>query len=71
MNKVYCVVAVLVLLAASSALASSRVTDIELSFQNGQTVARLEIDGTVRFSHQTEVAKDGKPFRVIVDILKA
>ncbi len=71
MNKVYCIIAVLVLLAASSALASSRVTDIELSFQNGQTVARLDVDGTVRFSHQTEVAKDGKPFRVIVDILKA
>ncbi len=71
MNKVYCVIAALILLAASSALASSRVTNIELSFQNGQTVARLDVDGTVRFSHQTEVAKDGKPFRVIVDILKA
>ncbi|MCK4373462.1 MAG: AMIN domain-containing protein [candidate division Zixibacteria bacterium] len=71
MNKVYCIIAALILLAASSALASSRVTNIELSFQNGQTVARLDVDGTVRFSHQTEVAKDGKPFRVIVDILKA
>jgi hypothetical protein len=71
MNKVYCIIAALILLAASSALASSRVTNIELSFQNGQTAARLDVDGTVRFSHQTEVAKDGKPFRVIVDILKA
>ncbi len=71
MNKVSCIIAALILLAASSALASSRVTNIELSFQNGQTVARLDVDGTVRFSHQTEVAKDGKPFRVIVDILKA
>ncbi len=70
MNKIYCIIAALILLAASSALASSRVTNIELSFQNGQTVARLDVDGTVRFSHQTEVAKDGKPFRVIIDILK-
>lgn len=55
---------------AGGALAS-RVTNVEVMYQDGQTLARIDIDGTVRFSHQTEIAKDGKPFRVIVDILSA
>jgi len=71
MRKLSCIVVALVLLAASSALASSNVTNIELTWQNGQTVARIDVAGGVKFSHQTEVAKDGKPFRVIVDVLTA
>jgi len=71
MKNVCCIVVALVLLAASSALASSNVTNIELTWQNGQTVARIDVTGDVKFSHQTVVAKDGKPFRVIVDMLQA
>jgi hypothetical protein len=50
---------------------ASQVTNVSLQYQDGQTVARIEVDGSVRFTHQTEEAKDGKPFRVIVDILAA
>jgi hypothetical protein len=50
---------------------ASQVTNVSLRYQDGQTVARIEVDGSVRFTHQTEEAKDGKPFRVIVDILAA
>lgn len=71
MRKVICLMAALVLLATSLAAATSQVNNIGLSHQKGYTQARIEVDGTVRFSHQTEVAKDGKPFRVIVDILKS
>ncbi|MDH3939142.1 MAG: AMIN domain-containing protein, partial [candidate division Zixibacteria bacterium] len=71
MRKAICLLAAFVLLATSVAATSSQVTNINLSHQNGYTSARIDVDGTVRFSHQTEVAKDGKPFRVIVDILKA
>lgn len=71
MRKAICLLAVFVLLATSLAAATSQVNNITLSHQNGYTQARIDVDGTVRFSHQTEVAKDGKPFRVIVDILKA
>jgi hypothetical protein len=42
-----------------------------LSHVSGQTVAHIDVDGEVRFAHQAEVAKDGKPHRVIVDILSA
>ena len=71
MRKAICLLAAFVLLATSLAAATSQVTNITMSHQNGYTSAQIDIDGTVRFSHQTEVAKDGKPFRVIVDILKA
>jgi len=50
---------------------ASQVTNVELSNSNGFTQARIDVKGTVRFSHQTEVAKDGKPFRIILDVLSA
>lgn len=58
------------LLAATSAYAS-KVKSIELDKANGFTVAKINVKGKVRFTHQTEIAKDGKPFRIIVDILSA
>ena len=62
---------VIVVLAASLATATSQVTNVQLGHKVGKTVATIETTGEVRFSHQTEIAKDGKPFRVIVDILSA
>ncbi|MEW6412142.1 MAG: hypothetical protein AB1483_06660 [Candidatus Zixiibacteriota bacterium] len=50
---------------------ASEVTDVQLSYAAGSTVATINVDGAVRFTHQTEEAKDGKPFRVIVDVLSA
>lgn len=50
---------------------ASQVTNVSLQCQEGFTVARIDIQGAVRFTHQTEEAKDGKPFRVIVDVLLA
>ncbi|MEA3296599.1 MAG: hypothetical protein U9R56_01900 [candidate division Zixibacteria bacterium] len=72
MRKAICATITIGLLAiASVALGSSRLTNVELSYQDGHTVACIDVAGTVRYTHQTEVAKDGKPFRVIVDILAA
>jgi hypothetical protein len=62
---------VLAILLAASHLYAAKVTNIELSHQKNTTVARIDIDGQVRFTHQTEEPKDGKPHRVIVDILTA
>ena len=50
---------------------AAEVTNVEFSYVNGSTVANIHVDGTIRFTHQTEEAKDGKPFRVIVDVLSA
>jgi len=60
-----------VLLVASTALGASQVTNVRLSYSEGQTVAYIDVAGGVRFAHQTEVAKDGRPYRVIVDVLSA
>lgn len=70
MNKAFGLICAIVILAAGQAFAA-KVTDVELSWQDGFTVARLDVQGAVRFSHQTEEAKDGKPYRVIVDVLSA
>ncbi len=71
MRKTTLVTAACLLLAATIAHGSTRVANIELSNQDGFSVARIDVEGTIRFTHQTEVAKDGRPFRVIVDILTA
>lgn len=57
------------LLLAGSSFAKS-VNNVELSYKDGNTVAKINIEGTVRFTHQTEEAKDGRPYRVFVDLLK-
>jgi len=59
------------LLFAAGQLLASEVTNVELQYSSGSTVATINVDGAIRFTHQTEQAKDGKPFRVIVDILTA
>jgi hypothetical protein len=58
------------LLVAGSTWAS-QVTNVEISYQDGFTIARIDIQGPVRFTHRTEVPKDGRPDRVIVDLLSA
>lgn len=70
MKKVTLIIAVLALLVSSSIFAAT-VNNVELLYKDGFTIAQIDVDGTVRFSHQTEEAKDGKPFRVIVDVLSA
>lgn len=60
----------LVILAAGSSFAAE-VTNVGLTWQDGFTVARVDVQGAVRFTHQSEEAKDGRPFRVIVDVLSA
>ncbi|RME25756.1 MAG: AMIN domain-containing protein, partial [Candidatus Zixiibacteriota bacterium] len=50
---------------------ASRVTNVSLTYQPQAVIARISVDGAVRFSHQTEVPKNGRPDRLIVDVLSA
>ena len=68
-KTMYILIAFAVLFAVS--VNASQVNNVELQYHDGFTSAVISIDGPVRFTHQTEEAKDGKPFRVIVDILSA
>ena len=60
-----------IMFSALAFAAPSQVTDVALQYQDGSAAARIVIKGPVRFTQQTEDAKVGKPFRVIVDILSA
>ena len=51
-STVYLVVAILL---AAGPLYAARVTNIQLSHQDNTTVARIDVEGQVRFTHQTEV----------------
>ena len=64
---------ILVLLAAGSVAYASpaRLVDIELNHDKGLAIATIHVDGAIRFVHETVEAKEGKPFRVLVDILQA
>ncbi|MEW5993445.1 MAG: hypothetical protein AB1744_03520 [Candidatus Zixiibacteriota bacterium] len=70
MRTVISLICALVILTPGQLLAA-KVTDITLFSQDGQTGARIVVEGGVRFTHQTEIAKDGKPYRVFVDVLSA
>ena len=65
------VIAVVGLLLLISTTWSAQVTNVEISYQDGSTVARIDVEGPVRFTHETEVPKNGRPDRVIVDVLSA
>ena len=58
-------------LLVTSSLSAATVNNVELSYEQGYTVAKIYVDGAVRFTHQSEIAKDGKPYRIIVDVLSA
>ncbi|HUV31570.1 MAG TPA: hypothetical protein VMY05_10840 [Acidobacteriota bacterium] len=70
MKRCACILLIGMFLAAGN-LYAARVTNVELSHENGATVASIKLDGSIRYMHQTEVPKDGKPYRVIVDVLAA
>jgi hypothetical protein len=54
-----------------SVYADSNVERLQLNWQNGEMVLTIAVAGTFQFSHQIEAAKDGRPFRVIVDLFPA
>jgi chemotaxis protein histidine kinase CheA len=60
----------LALLIAGPAFGSA-VTEVTLDHKDGGVLASVKVDGTVRFIHQVEGPKGGKPYRVIVDVLAA
>jgi hypothetical protein len=66
----YTLLVMAALLLAGSSFATT-VNNVELNYQDGNTVAKISLEGTVRFTHQSEEAKDGRPYRVFVDLLKA
>ncbi len=64
-------IAVIGLLLLVGSASASEVTNVEIEYQDGATVARIDVKGPIRFTHETEVPKDGRPNRMIVDILSA
>ncbi|MEW5924953.1 MAG: AMIN domain-containing protein [Candidatus Zixiibacteriota bacterium] len=61
----------LLLLAVPAVYGDADVDAVRLDRQNGELVVRIDASSQFQFSHQTEEAKDGKPFRVIVDLFPA
>ena len=68
-KTIVCVVAAFLLVTGH--LFAAGVKNIELSWQENTAVVRIDVDGQVRYTHQTEEPKNGKPDRVIIDILAA
>ncbi|PKK82823.1 MAG: hypothetical protein CVT49_11570 [candidate division Zixibacteria bacterium HGW-Zixibacteria-1] len=61
----------LLLLAVPAAFADAEIDAVQLNRQNGELVFRIDASSQFQFTHQTEEAKDGKPFRVIIDLFPA
>ncbi len=67
--KTYIYSALVAALTLTSHAAASRLTNVSLTFENGSTVAKVDIEGQIRFTHQTEIPKNGKPDRMILDVI--
>lgn len=61
----------LMLLAVPVVMADADVDELQLFWKNGEMVLKINAAGSYQFSHQIEEAKDGKNFRIIVDIFPA
>ena len=72
MNRKALIFAVLIVgCAITSVMADTDVRTIWINHADGETVFKVEAEGTFQYSHQLEEAKDGKPFRVVVDVFPA
>ncbi len=69
--KRFIVTLVIGLLLIVSQTMAAQVTNIDLSHQDGTTFVRVDVSGQVRYTHDTEIPKNGKPDRIILDILSA
>jgi hypothetical protein len=67
-NKYAILLTLLIFLTASAAMAVTELSGLHLKWLNNETVLKIDLSGPYQFSHQTEISKDGKPFRVIVDV---
>ncbi len=64
-------VSILLMAVLTVAADDARVSTLNLSPQSGETVLKIDVSGPFQFVHETAEAKDGKPFRVVVDIFPA
>jgi len=61
----------ILLIAVPAAFADADVDAVWMNWQNGEVVVKIDASSHFQFSHQIEEAKDGRPYRVIVDIFPA
>ena len=67
----YLILSIAILLLASAVFADVNLDRLQLKRANGETILKIDVSGPFQFTHQIEDAKDGKPFRVIVDLFPA
>lgn len=70
-KKLNIAIFLVLVLSAVSALAETGVEALHLRKINNETVLKIDLSGPFQFSHQSEVAKDGKPNRIIIDLFPA
>lgn len=63
--------ALVLVFAVAGAAFGSQVSSLSVAHQPNGTQVSIGVDGPIRFTHQTEIPKDGKPDRIIIDILDA
>ncbi len=71
-RNIVIILAVLLMGAAANVLAApSLITGLDVTRDGENTVVGIYGDGPIRIAHQSVEAKDGKPFRIVVDVLAA
>ncbi len=61
--------AMTLLIVTATAAASTSINKLELARDGGFTILTIQGDDQIRYAHQSVEAKEGKPFRIVVDCL--
>lgn len=70
-NKIFAILTAIILILTAAVLADSGIDKLHLKRINGETVLKIDASGPFQYTHQIEEAKDGKPFRIIIDFFPA
>ncbi len=69
--KLLIITIAVICLGAVPILADTGVERLTLNHYGGETVLKIDVDQSFQFAHQTEIAQNGKPYRIIVDLFPA
>lgn len=70
MKKLVLLICVMIL-GGSSAWSNTELNQLQIFWQDGEAVLQIKADGPFQFRHEIAEAKDGKPYRVVVDLFPA
>jgi len=71
MKKLLFIITCFLILAGSGAWGNSELNQLHVNWVNNEVVLKADLSGAFQFSHEIAEAKNGKPYRVVIDLFPA